>query len=183
VKRWLERYVPDREKIREHKHLRHFGKLLHDPSLWHLNRRSTAGAFAVGLFVMYLPPLGQMFIAAAAAILFRVNLPISVALVWLSNPLTFAPMYYLAYRVGSWILSVPDHAPNIEYFLEWHHWLDLLAPMTVGSLVCGAVFSALGYVGVQLVWRWSLMRQIRLRRERYRIAASAVRTPSSKRQT
>jgi len=183
VKRWLERYAPDREKIREHKHLRHFGSLLQDPSLWHLNRRSAAGAFAVGLFVMYLPPLGQMIIAAAAAILFRVNLPISVALVWISNPITIPPMYYFAYLVGSWILGAPAQARHIGFLLEWRHWLDVLAPMTVGCLVCGAVCSALGYIGVQLVWRWRLMRQIRLRRERYRVAASGVSTPSSKRQT
>jgi len=56
---------------------------------------------------MYLPPLGRLLIAAAGAIAFRVNLPISVALVWISNPVTIPPMYYFAYLVGSWILGVP----------------------------------------------------------------------------
>ena len=56
-------------------------KWLQDPALWYLNRRSVAGAFAIGMFVMYLPPLGQLLIAVAGAIAFRVNFPISVALV------------------------------------------------------------------------------------------------------
>ena len=39
--------MPDHKLIREHKHLRIFGSMLHDPNLFHLNRRSVAGAFAV----------------------------------------------------------------------------------------------------------------------------------------
>ena len=183
MKQWLKRVAPDRAKVREHKHLRVFGKLLQDPGLWHLNRRSASGAFAVGLFVMYLPPVGQMIIAAAGAITFRVNLPISVALVWITNPLTIPPMYYFAYLVGSWIIGAPAQARHVHFWLEWHNWLSILAPMTVGCLICGTVCSVVGYFAVQGIWRWSLMRQIRLRRERYRAAASGVSTPSSRRQT
>ena len=54
-KKLIKRYMPDHRQIREHKHLQLFGSLLHDPNLWHLNRRSAAGAFAVGLFVRLYP--------------------------------------------------------------------------------------------------------------------------------
>jgi len=168
VKHWLRRVTPTRDKLREHKHLRVFGKLLHDPNLWHLNRRSAAGAFAVGLFVMYLPPVGQMLVAAALAIAVRVNLPISVALVWITNPVTIPPMYYFAYLVGSWILGRHIESFHMDYWLDWQHWLDIFAPLTVGCLVCGAVCSVTGYFAVQTIWRWSLMRQIQRRRGRLR---------------
>ena len=46
-------YLPAHHKIKEHPHLRHFGDLLHDPDLWHLTRRSTAGGVAVGLFCAF----------------------------------------------------------------------------------------------------------------------------------
>lgn len=185
MKRFLRRVTPNRAQIREHKHLRLFGTLLQDANLWHLNRRSVSGAFAVGMFVMYLPPLGQMLIAAAGAILFRVNLPISVALVWITNPLTIPPMFYFAYLVGSWILGETATGFDLEFWLEWRNWLNLLAPLTIGSLVCATVCSALGYLTVQGFWRWNLVRQIRLRRARYRAAASVSgsKTPSSKSQT
>ena len=45
-------------------------------------RRIGFTLLGLGLFVMFLPPVGQMFIAAAAAIWLRVNLPISVSLVF-----------------------------------------------------------------------------------------------------
>ena len=70
-----------------------------------LNRRSAAGAFAVGLFMMYMPPFGQWLMAAAAAIVFRVNLPIAVALVFITNPITIPPMFYVAYLLGALVLG------------------------------------------------------------------------------
>jgi len=183
IKQWLARVTPDRNKIGEHKYLRVFGSLLEDPNLWHLNRRSASGAFAVGLFVMYMPPVGQMLMAAAGAIAFRVNLPISVALVWITNPITMPPMYYFAYFVGAWILSVETQAFQVSFWLDWHNWRDILAPLAVGCLVCAIFCSAVGYLAVQAFWRWRLVRQIRLRRARYAAAVSGISTPSSKRHT
>ena len=69
AKKLIRRYLPDPHKIRDHKHLRLFGTLLHDPNLWHLNRRSVSGAFAVGLFMAFVPMPFQMIPAAALAIL------------------------------------------------------------------------------------------------------------------
>ncbi len=180
VKRWLRRRLPDPRSILDSKYLGVFGSLLQDPNLWHLNRRSAAGAFAVGLFVMFLPPLGQMFVAAAAAILFRVNLPISVSLVWLSNPLTIPPMFYFAYVIGALILGEEIRTFQMDFWLDWHNWLRVLKPVLLGSLICATISGALGWLTIEALWRWSLMRQIKLRRARY--AASAKR-PSSNRQT
>jgi len=87
------------------------------------------------------------------------------------------------FRVHFRILGTPVRTFNVEYWLEWRNWLDVLAPLTVGGLVCGAVCSVLGYLAVQAVWRWNLVRRVRSRRTRYRTATSGFSTPSSKRQT
>jgi uncharacterized protein (DUF2062 family) len=180
VKRWLKGIMPKPREILDSKYLRVFGTLLQDPNLWHLNRRSASGAFAVGLFIMYLPPLGQMFMAAAAAIKLRVNLPIAVSLVWVSNPITIPPMFYLAYVIGAALLGRQIRTFEPAFWLDWHNWLGVVEPVLLGSLICATFCSVAGYLTIQILWRWSLMRQIQRRRARY--AAQRANTPSSNRQ-
>lgn len=163
MKRLMRRLAPDTQTLKEHKHLRVFGRLLHDPNLWHLNRRSAAGAFAIGLFMMYMPPFGQALLAAVAAMMFRVNLPLSVALVFISNPLTIPPMFYGAYRLGAWVLGQPTAPFDLDFWAEPANWLTILSPLAVGSLICATACSALGYFGVRLLWRWQVVRHLRRR--------------------
>ncbi|NEV63114.1 DUF2062 domain-containing protein [Thiorhodococcus minor] len=184
MKKWLRRVMPPPKAIHGNRCLGVFGKLLQDPNLWHLNRHSVAGAFAVGLFVMYLPPVGHVLIAGGLAIYLRVNLPIAITLVWISNPVTIPPMFYFAYVVGCWVLGIPPVGFKVQFWLDWHNWLAVLGPLLLGCLICGAVCSVLGYATIQILWRWKLMRQIRKRKERYReLSESRLRTPSSNRQT
>jgi uncharacterized protein (DUF2062 family) len=184
VKKWLKRVLPTSKAIRENERLSNvFGKLLHDPNLWHLNRRSVAGAVAIGFFAMFLIFPAQSLIAAGLAITLRVNLPISVVLVWTTNPVTSPPMFYVAYIVGCWILGHEAVGFDFHFWLDWHNWLEILEPLMLGSLICGAVCSLLGYLIVQILWRWKLVRQIRKRKERYRaMSASRLNAPSSNRQ-
>lgn len=154
-RRWLKRIMPDHQVMREHPHLRKFGQRLTEPKLWHLNRRSVAGGVALGLFVAYMPVLGQMFIAAGLAILFRVNLPLSVMGVWITNPFTIAPMFYFAYLVGTWILNIPagDHAFTMSWQWFTTEFIGIWQPLILGSLICGTVAALLGIVIVRILWR------------------------------
>ena len=100
-KQLLKRYLPDPAKVRNIQALHFLGDKLFSPNLWHLNRRSVSRAMAVGLWAMYTPPLPlQQVIAAIGAIYCSANLPIAVALVWITNPLTWIPLYYVAYKPG-----------------------------------------------------------------------------------
>jgi hypothetical protein len=154
-RRIIKRYIPNPETIRDHKHLRFLGTLLHDPNILHLNRRSVSGAFVVGLFWAFIPVPFQMVFAAVTAIAARVNLPISVALVWLTNPLTMGPVYYFTYKLGSWILDRPMQKVQFELSYEWvTHELSLIwEPFLLGCFVTSAVSAILGYVFVRLFWR------------------------------
>ena len=62
-KKTIQLFLPDHKKIKENKTLSIFGDVLHDANLWHLNRRSARGAFAVGLFFAFIPVPFQMLLA------------------------------------------------------------------------------------------------------------------------
>ena len=170
-RRLIKRYLPDRKTIREHKQLQFLGERLHHPNLWHLNRRSVAGAMGVGVFIAFLPILGQMIIAATAALWLRINLPLTVAAVWITNPVTMTPMFYFNYKVGIWIL---DRQPDPFHFNLSFSWLmestrTILVPLLVGSLVVGTLAGALSYVVVRLAWRCYIIS--RHRRSKHRNAS------------
>ncbi|RUO35215.1 DUF2062 domain-containing protein [Aliidiomarina sanyensis] len=173
-RKFLKRYMPDVHKLNEYGVLKPFGKLAHDPNLWHLNRRSAAGAFAVGIFFAFMPMPFQMVAAAAVAILVRVNLPLSVALVWISNPITMPPMLYGSYRVGAFLLNQPSEPFLFELSLAWFQAsLSSIVPaLLLGCLVLGTLAGSISYIAVRKVWRQAVQsawdERIRLRRERLR---------------
>ncbi len=169
-KKLIKRFLPDHQVIRDHKHLRFFGRLLHDPNLWHLNRRSASGAFAVGLFMAFVPVPFQMLLAAAGAILFRVNLPLSAALVWITNPLTMAPIFYFSYLLGAWLLGTPPHGEGFHFTLSYEWLVNELGvfwqPFLLGCFVSGALSALLGYLTIRGLWRLHLVKHYRARKQR-----------------
>lgn len=151
--------MPDHDKIRNHRHLRLFGTLLHDPNLFHLNRRSVSGAFGVGLFMAFVPVPFQMVLAAAAAIALRVNLPISVGLVWITNPVTMPPMFYFAYKVGAWVLRIPPREFSFEMSYDWlgSELAAIWPPFLLGCFICGLTAALAGYCLMRGFWRWHVL--------------------------
>lgn len=161
----LKRRLPTRQQLTNHQLLRPFASRLLDPQLWHFNRRSTSNAMCIGLVIAWLPFPGQTLIAAIAAIVLRSNLPVAVSLTWISNPLTFAPMYFFAYKLGAWLLNAE---PAFTQFVFSFAWLfDRLAqiwqPLLLGTLICAWVTGVTGLVIVRSIWRLWIIRRWRLR--------------------
>ena len=153
--------MPDQHKIRSHRHLQFLGKLLHHQHLWHLNRRSVAGAISVGLMVAFIPIPFQMVLAAILAIFFHTNLPISVSLVWLTNPVTMPALYYFAYKVGARLLGIPPHPFKFELSFEWlmTSLSGVWEPFLLGCLILGLVTALIGNLMMRLVWRIQVVRK------------------------
>lgn len=160
--------MPDPEKLKQHKRLQFLGERLHEPNLWHLNRRSVALAFAVGLFAAWIPTPGQMAIAAVAAFYFRANLPISVALVWITNPLTMPPMFYFAYLVGLFLLGRDMPGSNFQFSVDniLSSLGDIGGPFLFGCLILGILSSCAGYFGMHLFWRYVVTKRWNKRKDR-----------------
>lgn len=165
-KKLIRKYLPDPALLREHKYLRLFGRLIHDPNLFHLNRRSVSGGFFVGMLCAFTPIFPQMLTAAALAIVLRVNLPISVALVWITNPVTIPPIFYACYLLGVQLLGQEAQVKNFQMSSAWIESVfgQIWQPLLLGGLVCGLVFGVLSYLLIRLFWRWHILNQLASRR-------------------
>ena len=137
-KRLLHRYFGNRELITKAPGSGWLGQRLHDPEIWNLRRNSVAGGVSLGFFLAFIPLPIQMLIAAPIALMLRVNLPVTLASIWITNPITFAPMLLFAYKVGTW-LTATDGTVMAAGIQPIHRrsprrvWRDLAAP--VGRLL------------------------------------------------
>ena len=169
------RYLPTAQSLRENRALRPLSRWLQQPELWHFHRRSVSGAAFVGLFSAFLPVPSQMVAAAIFAVYARVNLPISMALVWITNPVTIPPMFYFSYRLGSWLLDRELKIQAIRLEWEWVEqtyqnvaFTDVFLPLLFGCLVSGWVAGVAGFILVRIGWRAQVRRRWQERRARRR---------------
>ena len=154
-KQLLKRFFPNPKTVQQHPSLQFLGPLLHEPNLWHLNRRSVSRAFLVGVFFAFMPMPFQMVAAAILGVMIHSNLPISIGLVWISNPITIPPIFYFTYKVGTVILDTPIREFEIELSLDWvlTELGAIWQPLLLGSLICAIIFSAISFIGIRLFWR------------------------------
>ena len=150
------RFLPDPTTLREHRALRWMGPVLHDRRLWHFNRRGVALGLALGVFFGLLMPVAQIFFAAVAALLLRANIPAAVGSTLITNPITFAPVYYAAYHLGAWMLG---HAnlPLAEVDLD-RVAARAETGLALGLLMLAVILSVLIYFAVHWAWRLRIVR-------------------------
>ena len=160
-RKFFQRLLPPKEKLQNNRHLQVLGEVLHDTNLWHLNRQSASlGAF-IGIFCAFMPIPMQMLLAAAMAVVLHANLPLSVVLVWISNPVTMPPIFYGAYKLGALLMDIPPRSIGLDSSLH-EIFTDISViwqPLLLGSLICGVVFGGLGYIAVRVLWRIAVARQ------------------------
>ncbi len=167
----LRKYLPTREQLRETKSLRFLGEMIFEPNLWHFNRHSVSNAALIGLFCCFLPIPFQMIPCVLLCVLARCNVPLAIALVWTSNPVTMPPMMYFAYKVGAALLGQSSQIVSIDLSLEWlsAQLAVVWQPLLLGSLVCGIASGIVGFIVVRLYWRWRVSRHWKQSRARINI--------------
>ena len=99
-------------------YLRPFRALLAHPVYFSINRRSITGGLVLGLFIGVLPFLGHTPVVVVAALLLRVNLPVAVLSTWIANPLTYGPILYGEYLLGSFPHEIAARGPEPGPALE-----------------------------------------------------------------
>ncbi|MFK7730054.1 MAG: DUF2062 domain-containing protein [Pseudomonadales bacterium] len=181
-RRFFKRHAPDPETLKQTRHLRWLGRSLEDPNCWHVNRQSVSRAFLIGFIVAFMPIPMQMLVAGVCALRFHANLPIAVGLVWMTNPITFAPMFYAAYRVGTALLNIDPVAISFDGGLSAisSQLADIWLPMLLGCAVCGVMSGLLAHAIVWRVWRWQVLSRWQERKRRRKLRRQQRRTELTK---
>lgn len=180
-RRWKQ-HIPTQESILTYRALKPVHRFLDHHCLWQFNRRSVAGGTAVGLFFAIAFPVAQIPLAAIAAILFKVNLPVAVFGTLLSNPFTTPALLYLAFQLGAFLVGGdPSDAAavattqaavfdftNFSSLLEWMRhslaWVQSVGTsLIIGMIVLSVLLSVIGYVAVHAVWRFRSVSRWRTR--------------------
>ena len=179
-RKFFRKYFPDAEAVRSRRLVTFFGGWLHHPNLWHFNRRSVAGGFAIGLFAGLVPGPLQMLTALLLAVPLRKNIPVALLTTLYTNPFTIVPLYLVAYRYGA--LFLPESAragPMPLYEMDWSDWIGSLhalldwmmalgKPLAIGLVALALTLALAGYVAVNVGWRLYIVASWRRRKSRRR---------------
>ncbi len=160
LKKFL-RPLPRRSNIHRYPVLKWFADTAYKRSyLWSFRGKEIRSALFFGIWISMLPIVGiQMLVVFFFALLIRANLPLIVALQWISNPLTMGPIYFADYKIGMVLLDLlgfnyPRNkllSPNYDWahftYKELLRLIDTFPPMLVGGSVLGI---SLGVIAVFL---------------------------------
>ena len=167
-RRFFRKFGFKRQRISQQWYLSPVRHLLHNPAYWGIRRKTVVPGFSLGLFVGFTPVPVHTLLGVFLALMLRVNIPATIIGTLLMNPLTIYPMFRLAYGVGSFLLGVEPKPFDPELSVEWftHGFLNVWQPLLLGSILCGALASLIGYVGLDLLWRASIADYVANRRRR-----------------
>ena len=119
---------------------------------FNFNRRMVTLGILVGLFWGFIPMPMQMLGVILTTPIFKFNVVIALATVWLSNPITYPPLWYLEYKTG--LLLLGKEGLEVELTMEWFqtHWDDIVVPLYVGTAFYSTVVSFLIYLLLNRMW-------------------------------
>ena len=144
----------------------YFGPLRHrlaQNRYFAVNRRSVAGGLWFGVFFGFQPVPVQTLLAVGSSLALRVNPAIAAIAVWVSNPLTYAPILYAEYRLGARLLGREPALGVLNWRTLGSMASEVWLPVIVGALVGGALLASLAWLSVNWVWRWSTLLSYRER--------------------
>lgn len=129
--------------------------------------RAIAGGLALGTFIAFTPTVGvQLILAFVAATLLGMNRPAAMIPVWITNPITVAPIYTFNYWLGAKVWGGPPLSEVSGLFIDIGRTLthlefwnikeqffailqigkEILIPLLLGSIVIGVISGFLVYI-------------------------------------
>ncbi len=106
-----------------------------------------ARGLAVGVFSGFIPLFGlQMILALVFAVYLKGNKFAAFAATWISNPLTYVPIYWFNFKVGKLFLKGTElPLSDLDFQLNWQSWSKMmeLGFIFVITLFIGSIFMGL----------------------------------------
>lgn len=144
------------QKIRSNKD-NLIGKLAHT-DLFSIQPEPLCRGIAIGMFWAFIPMPLQMIPALLFCWIGFANLPIAIVCVWISNPFTYIPMFYVEYKIAAFFqeetltfdefraLWGGDDDDPIPHWSDWgEQFLDIYFLILEGGILLGVVAAIIGY--------------------------------------
>jgi len=119
-------------------------------------RKMIIRGVTLGLFVAFIPMPMQMAAVLLFMPFFRFNVPIAIAMVWITNPFTMPPIYVMEYYTGSFFLGT--EISNVEMTVGWfqENIDDIFIPLYTGALFYSLTSAFSAYWLVDHFWKSSV---------------------------
>jgi len=129
---------------------------------------------ALGVFAGSFPIFGfQIIIGVLLAVIFRGNKFAAAAGTWVSNPLTYVPIFAFNYQVGKLILGWDNS--TVDRSIVGQNWQVLMesgsvfiSKLFLGCFVVGLIAAIFTYfMSLRLLNRWQRSRQLKRARQNF----------------
>lgn len=119
-------------------------------------RKMVGRGVSLGLFIAMIPMPFQMLAVLAFIPLFRFNIPVALAMCWVTNPFTMPFIYYIEYITGSFFLGLETQ--NVRITLDWfeNNLENIIFPLYLGAIFYSIVISWLAYYLLIHFWKQSV---------------------------
>ena len=142
--------------------------------------KAIAGGFALGTFIAFTPTVGaQIVLAILFSTLFNLNRAAAVIPVWITNPVTVAPIFTINYWIGQHVWGGPPVSEVSQLFMSLGMTMarldiweskelflavlnlgpELIIPLCIGSLIVSTISAILVYFPMLQVLKFLVSRR------------------------
>lgn len=128
------------------------------------NRRMVAKGVFIGFFIAIIPMPMQMLAVISVMPFTKFNVPIALAMCWISNPFTTPVILYIEYITGSFLLG--SKVTTLEISVEWFskNFSNIVIPLYAGTAFYSVIGSVLAYFLINYLWRESVKKDREIRK-------------------
>jgi len=167
---WLRSKIPTRESLENNRALSYIKPYFTGYDLWHWSRRGVTLGISTGIFFGLIIPTFQIPLAIIAAIIVRCNVAVAAACTFVTNPFTFPPIYFFAFKLGKWLLGYPAkldpaiiEAPEKSFYIDFgsitlffesitHSLYKFGLPLFTGLFIFALLSSIISYIIINNFW-------------------------------